>query len=227
MVKVLVAEDDQLNRDVLVRYLQNEGYQTLEVSDGMAALRLAREGVDLAIVDLGLPAIDGLNVIRSLRSDRCSIPIMVVSARVDEVDRIVAFEVGADDYVPKPFLPREVVWRTRALLRRAGQKPQADRTMRFGPLEIDEAAREVRVDGAPINIRPREFSLLATMAAHPGVAMARKTLIERAWGYDYAGDDRTVDGHIRRIRQKLERFPTVPPLIATIYGYGYKFIAAA
>jgi len=225
---ILVAEDDELNREVVVRYLQNEGYRTVEARDGMSTLRLARDGVDLAVLDLGLPAIDGLNVIRSLRGERNNLPIVVVSARVDEVDRIVAFEAGADDYMPKPFLPRELVYRVRSLLRRA-QPATAERhglVSRFGCIEIDEAARELRVNGTPLDLRPREFALIATLAAHPGVAMPRRTLIDRAWGEDFDGDERTVDGHIRRIRQKLEKYPEANAMIATIYGFGYKFALA-
>lgn len=223
---VLVAEDDELNREVVVKYLQLEGYKTVEARDGVAALRLARDGVDLAILDLGLPAIDGLNVIRSIRSEQNPLPIIVLSARIDEVDRIVSFEAGADDYVPKPFLPREVVYRVRSLLRRAGGEQPKRRIRRFGSVEIDEGARELRVGGEAVELRPREFALIAALAGHPGVAMPRQTLIDRAWGSDYDGDERTVDGHIRRIRQKLERYPEANAMIATIYGFGYKFVAA-
>ncbi len=226
MQLVLVAEDDQLNREIIVCYLQAEGYRAVEARDGVTALRLARNGVDLALLDLGLPAIDGLNVIRSIRSERNMLPIIVISARVDEVDRIVSFEAGADDYVPKPFMPREVMYRVRALLRRTTGEGRCSPTFRFGAVEIDEAARELRISGVPIGLRPREFALLATLAAQPGVAMPRRTLIERAWGVDYDGYERTVDGHIRRIRQKLEAYPEANTLITTIYGFGYKFAAA-
>ncbi|MGH7708638.1 MAG: response regulator transcription factor [Vulcanimicrobiaceae bacterium] len=222
-----MAEDDQVNREVVVHYLQTEGYQTIEARDGVAALRRAREGADLAVLDLGLPAIDGLNVIRSLRSERNMLPIIVLSARVDEVDRVVAFEAGADDYVPKPFLPREVVCRVRALLRRATPDAlRTDRTTRVGPLEIDEAARELRIDGIRVNLRPREFALVALLATHPGIAMPRRQLIEHVWGADYDGDERTVDGHITRIRRQLSLFPQIACNIESIYGYGYKFAIA-
>ena len=225
MTRVLVAEDDQLNREVVLAYLQIEGYLTVEARDGVSALRSARSGVDLAILDLGLPAIDGLNVIRSLRSEKISVPIIVLSARVDEVDRVVSFEAGADDYVAKPFLPREVMCRVRSLLRRAGHADHATPTKRFGDLEIDEGAREVRVAGRVLDLRPQEFALVSTLAAHPGVAMSRRMLIDRAWGADYVGDERTVDGHVRRIRQRFESHPAAQHLITTIYGFGYKFSA--
>jgi len=222
-----VAEDDQVNREVVVHYLQTEGYQTVEARDGVAALRQAREGADLAVLDLGLPVIDGLNVIRSLRSERNMLPIIVLSARVEEVDRVVAFEAGADDYVPKPFLPREVVCRVRSLLRRtAPETLRSDRTSRVVPLEIDEAALELRVKGTRVDLRPREFALVALLATHPGVAMPRRQLIEHVWGVDYDGDERTVDGHIARIRRQLAHFPEVTCRIESIYGYGYKFALA-
>lgn len=227
MTRILIAEDDELNREVVVYYLRAEGYHTVEARDGMAALRLARDGIDLAILDIGLPAIDGLNVIRALRGNSSKLPIIVLSARVEEVDRIVAFEAGADDYVPKPFLPREVVCRVRSVLRRCGALTNSVANVRrFGRIEIDESAREFRIDGEAVDLRPREFTLLLTLAAHPGVAMERKTLIERAWGDDFEGDERAVDGHIRRIRQKLENFGDACSCIATINGFGYKFIAA-
>jgi DNA-binding response OmpR family regulator len=223
MRRILVAEDDQVNRDVVVHYLQNEGYQAIEARDGVSAIRIAREGVDLAILDLGLPAIDGLNVIRSIRAEQKMLPILVLSARVDEVDRIVSFEAGADDYVPKPFLPREIVCRVRSLLRRSVGEPRPDRTAKYGPIEIDHGARELRVEGRRVDLRPREFTLIATLAQHAGVAMERRMLIERAWGSEFDGDERTVDGHIRRIRQKFDRYPQLSNAIETIYGYGYKF----
>ncbi len=221
--QILVAEDDRLNREVVVQYLQVEGYKTVEAGDGVAALRHARGAIDLAILDIGLPAIDGLNIIRSIRGERNTLPIIVVSARSDEVDRIVAFEAGANDYVPKPFMPREVVCRVRALLRRVRREEAPVRARCVGPFEIDQAARELRIDGVPIGLRPREFDLISALSDYPGVAMARRTLIERAWGDDFDGDERTVDGHIRRIRQKLERFPAALSKITTIHGFGYKF----
>jgi DNA-binding response OmpR family regulator len=218
-----VAEDDRLNREIVLRHLQAERYETVEASDGAAALRHARGAVDLAILEIGLPAIDGLNVLRKLRAERNTLPVIVVSAHADEVDRIVAFEAGADDYVPKPLMPREVVYRVRALLRRTHREEATPRLRQVGPVEIDEAARELRIDGEPVELRPREFDLIAALATSPGVAMNRRTLIERAWGADFDGDERTVDGHIRRIRQKLEGFPAAFSLINTIYGFGYKF----
>lgn len=161
MKRILVAEDDRVNREVMVEYLQMEGYCPVEGRDGVAALRLVRGGVDLAMLDIVLHAIDGLNIIRSVRAGGDALPIIVVSARVDEVDRIVAFEAGADDYVPKPFMPREIVYRVRALLRRTERDMSVARVRRVVPLEIDEAARELRVDGTAVGPldggRPRDL----------------------------------------------------------------------
>lgn len=222
--RILVADDDPAMRELMVHRLTHEGFHPLEASDGVAALRHARDGVDLAILDLGLPGVDGFNVIRTMRREGLNAPILVCSGRIEEIDRVVCFELGADDYVDKPFSPREVVCRVRAILRRSGKpKEAAPAPLRFGTLEIDEAARAARVDGQDVGLRPREFALLHVLASNPGVALSRKTLIEKAWGYDYDGDDRTVDGHIRRIRHRLEEEAHLPPCILTIYGFGYKF----
>jgi two-component system OmpR family response regulator/two-component system alkaline phosphatase synthesis response regulator PhoP len=223
MKRILVAEDDRVNREVVVQYLQMEGYRPVEARDGVAALRLVRGGVDLAVLDIGLPAVDGLSIIRTIRAEDNALPIIVLSARVDEADRIVAFEAGADDYVPKPLMPRELVYRVRALLRRTEREVSAARVRRVGPVEVDEAARELRINGTSVDLRPREFALIATLAANPGIALPRRTLIDRAWGMDFSGEERTVDGHIRSIRRKLRRFPEAVAMIKTIYGFGYRF----
>jgi DNA-binding response OmpR family regulator len=224
---VLVAEDDPSIRDLLAHHLEREGFDVLAVSDGNAALRAARELADAVILDIGLPAIDGLEVARTLRREKCDIPIIMLTARVDEIDRVVGFELGADDYICKPFSPREVVARVKAVLRRAGvpsdQKPAV---LNFGRLEIDEAAREVRVDGRDVKLKPREFALLLALASNPGVALSRRTLLEKVWGFDFDGDERTVDVHIRRVRLKIEEERDLPPMLQTVHGFGYKFARA-
>jgi DNA-binding response OmpR family regulator len=148
----------------------------------------------------------------------------MLTARADEIDRVVGFELGADDYICKPFSPREVVARVKAVLRRSGTP--ADNTpsvLNFGRLEIDEAAREARVDGQDVKLKPREFALLLALAANPGVALSRRTLLEKVWGFDFDGDERTVDVHIRRVRLKIEEECKLPPMLQTVHGFGYKF----
>lgn len=223
-LKVLVAEDDPAIRELVAHNLQREGFEVIAVSDGNAALRGARDLADVLVLDVGLPAVDGLDVARTLRREKRDIPIIMLTARADEIDRIVGFELGADDYICKPFSPREVVARVKAVMRRTGQVyDQRPTVMNFGRLEIDEAAREVRIDGEDIRLKPREFSLLLTLATNPGVALSRRMLLERVWGFDFDGDERTVDVHIRRVRYKIEEERDLPPMLQTVHGFGYKF----
>lgn len=222
--KILIAEDDPSHRDVLTQFLSQEGYKILQAQDGAAALRAIHDGVDLAVLDLQLPLMDGLNVVRHARRDGVRTPIMIVSGRTDEVDRIVSFEAGVDDYVPKPFLPREVVCRVKAILARIAERGTGgNQALRYDRLEIDEAAHEVRIDGEIVTLRPREFSLLIALARNPNIALSRRRLMERAWGDDYYGDERAIDGHIRRIRARFAECPEPVNYIVTVYGYGYKF----
>lgn len=215
VLRIVVAEDDPAIRDLLVHHLTREGYRALPAADGPAALRAVRTGADIAIVDVGLPAIDGFEVVRTLRAEGRTQPVLIVSARGGETDRVVGLELGADDYVPKPFSPREVVARVRALARRSGlPPPEARAILRFGRLEVDEAAREARVDGTPVALKPREFALLHQLASNPGVALTRAALLASVWGYDFDGDERTVDVHVRRLRAKLEEGAGLPPLLA-------------
>lgn len=224
-LKVLVAEDDPAIRELLAHHLEREGFEVIAVADGMAALRAARECANLVILDVGLPGIDGFEVARTLRREKREVPIVMLTARTDEVDRVVGFELGADDYICKPFLPRELVARVKAVLRRSGiAYEQAPTLLQFGRLEIDEAAREARVDGIDVKLKPREFALLLALATNPGVALSRQTLLERVWGFDFDGDERTVDVHIRRVRHKIQEQPKLEqPLLFTIHGFGYKF----
>jgi len=225
--KVLLAEDDAAIRELLTHHLRREEFDVITATDGNAALRAAREVADAVILDVGLPAIDGFEVARTLRREKRDVPIIMLTARTDEVDRVVGFELGADDYICKPFSPREVVARLKAVLRRSG-KPFDRRppVLSFGRLEIDEAAREVRVDGVDARLKPREFALLLALASNPGVALSRRTLVEMVWGFDFEGDERTVDVHVRRVRLRIEEGCGLPPVLQTVHGFGYKFIRA-
>jgi DNA-binding response OmpR family regulator len=224
VLRVLVAEDDAAIRELLVHHLGRDGFRCIEAADGPAALRAARAGTDLLVLDVGLPVVDGFDVLRTLRREGRGQPVVVLTARGDEVDRIVGLELGADDYVTKPFSPRELVARVRALARRAGfALDSAPALLRFDRLEIDEAAREARVDGADVALKPREFALLLHLSSNPGVAFSRAALLAAVWGFDFDGDERTVDVHVRRLRAKLEDVARLPRLVQTIHGFGYKF----
>ena len=223
-VRVLVAEDDRAIRELLVHHLERDGFTVIEAVDGLQALRASREGVDILLLDIGLPALDGFDIARTLRREGRTLPIMLLTARADEVDRVVGFELGADDYVTKPFSPREVTARVRAILRRSGMKHDpGPALLRYGRLEIDDAAREARVDGSDIGLKPREYALLFALAGNPNVALSRDTLLERVWGFDFDGDERTVDVHVRRLRMKLEETHAFGPCLHTVHGFGYKF----
>jgi DNA-binding response OmpR family regulator len=225
---IVVAEDDSAIRDLLAHHLEREGFSVVAVSDGHAALRSARHAADLVILDIGLPGVDGYDVVRTLRREERAVPIVMLTARIDEIDRVVGFELGADDYVTKPFSPRELVARVRAVLRRSGRALEsAPVALCFGRLEIDEAAREARVDGNDVRLKPREFALLLELAVNVGVALSRERLVERVWGFDFDGDARTVDVHVRRLRAKIEEDAGLPPIVQTIHGYGYKFVRPA
>jgi two-component system response regulator ResD len=212
---------------LLVHHLQREGFVPLEAADGQTTLRAAREGVDLLLLDIALPGIDGFEITRTLRREHRSLPIIMLTARIDEVDRVVGFELGADDYVIKPFSPREVVARVRAILRRNGAKQEpGPQVLRFGRLEVDEGAREARVDGRDVGLKPREYALLLTLVSNSGVALSRDVLLERVWGFDFEGDERTVDVHVRRLRMRLEEEHHLEMCLHTVHGFGYKFSQA-
>lgn len=226
-IRVLIAEDDRAIRELLVHHLQREGFVPLEAADGQTTLRAAREGVDLLLLDIALPGIDGFEITRTLRREHRSLPIIMLTARIDEVDRVVGFELGADDYVIKPFSPREVVARVRAILRRNGAKQEpGPQVLRFGRLEVDEGAREARVDGRDVGLKPREYALLLTLVSNSGVALSRDVLLERVWGFDFEGDERTVDVHVRRLRMRLEEEHHLEMCLHTVHGFGYKFSQA-
>lgn len=222
---VLVAEDDRDVRELLRHHFEREGFAVAAVGDGNAALRHARGGADLLVLDIALPGVDGYDVVRTLRREERSIPIVVITGRCEEIDRILGFELGADDYIAKPFSPREVVARAKSILRRTGHAiPKPERVLKFGRLEIDAGAREARVDGIDVKLKPREFTLLMELAANAGIALSRDWLLQRVWGYDFNGDERTIDVHVHRLRAKIEQRWRLPAMLRTVHGFGYKFV---
>jgi DNA-binding response OmpR family regulator len=215
---VLVVEDEASIGSLVRRYLEREGFDVVWVRSGEEALaELPRHHVSLVVLDLGLPGIDGLEVCRRLRSE---VPIIMLTARDDEPDRVAGLEAGADDYVPKPFSPRELVARVKAVLRRTAPGSPDD-LLRVGPVTLSQSAREVRVDGREVDLTAREFDLLAYLLAHPGVVISRQLLLEHVWGFVYPGETRTVEVHVAQLRKKLG----VPTLIRTVRGAGYKAVA--
>ena len=223
MRRVLVVDDEPHIRTVLRGYLEAAGFAVVEAADGDAALvALRAEPPDLVLLDVMLPGIDGLEVLRRLRAFS-DVYVILVTAKAEEVDKLVGLGVGADDYVTKPFSPREVTARVKAVLRRErGREPDA--VLRFAGLCIDTAGREVRVDGVAAGLSSLEFDLLVALAATPGRVFSRAQLLERVWGYDFYGDERVVDVHIRSLRSRLGDDASDPHLIATVRGVGYKFV---
>jgi DNA-binding response OmpR family regulator len=224
METVLVVDDEPTIRDVVVQYLRREGYATLEAGDGEAARELLeREWPSLVVLDLMLPGTDGLTLCRWIR-ERSELPVIMLTARGDEADRIVGLELGADDYVTKPFSPRELAVRVRTVLRRgaAASPGQQDRVC-FGDVEIDAASREVSKAGRPLRLTAREFDLLVFFARHPRRVLSRDQLMSRVWGYQPAFDSGTVTVHVRRLREKIEDDPARPRHLETVWGVGYRF----
>ena len=220
--RILVVEDDRVVASTLQLYLEHAGYRVTVIHDGAAGLHAAREpGVAAVILDWMLPAMSGYEVCRAVRAGS-SLPILMLTARTTEDDRVRGFDAGADDYVPKPFSPREVVARVQALLRRAGAPPrEPEAPTRAGGLEVDHFKREARVEGRPVALTPTEFRLLEALARAPGRTFTRDELVARAFGPDYDGLDRTVDTHVTNLRRKLER-SGCPPIVATVHGVGYR-----
>jgi two-component system response regulator ResD len=223
--RVLLVDDEEIVRDVLTRYLEQEGFHVDVAGDGEAALALASETrPDIVVLDLMLPKIDGLEVFRRMR-DGGDLPIVMLTAKSEEIDRVVGLELGADDYVTKPFSPREVVARIRAVLRRDGRSDpgRGGRVLVAGSLEIDRDRRVVRRDGEPLILTRKEFDLLEVLATHPGVTFRRMDLLERVWDSAWEGDSSTVTVHVRRLRSKIEVDPSAPRHIVTVWGVGYRF----
>jgi DNA-binding response OmpR family regulator len=223
VTSVLVVDDEPVVRDVVVRYLQRDGFAVSEAADGETARRLIEErDPGLVVLDVMLPGVDGLELCRWIRS-RSDVPVILLTARVEETDRIVGLELGADDYVTKPFSPRELAARVRAVLRRTNgpASPAGRRT--FGELAIDGGSREVTRAGAPVTLTAREFDLLWFLSSHPRLVFSRSQLMDRVWGYATAVDTGTVTVHVRRLREKIEADPANPRHVQTVWGVGYRF----
>jgi two-component system alkaline phosphatase synthesis response regulator PhoP len=249
---VLVVDDEDTIREAIAYNLKREGLAVEQTDNGQDALLCARAtNPDLVVLDVMLPGLDGFEVCRALRAES-TVPILFLSARDDEIDRILGLELGGDDYLTKPFAMRELVARVRAMLRRAqmiatgvstpspsadppsanprvGQQPPqpSDQPLVAGDLAVDVARRIARLRGDPIVLKPKEFDLLAYLMRHPGIVLSRDALLREVWGYDYHVDTRTVDVHIRWLRLKLERDPSQPRLVETVRGYGYRFAGDA
>jgi DNA-binding response OmpR family regulator len=224
MRQVLVVDDEPHIRAVLRGYLEAAGFAVAEAGDGETAVAaVRREPPDLVLLDVMLPGLDGIEVLRQLRTFS-DVYVILVTARTEEVDKLVGLAVGADDYITKPFSPREVAARVKAVLRRdRGARDAPAVVLRFDGLSIDKDAREVRVDGAVVNLSALEFDVLTALADAPGRVFSRRQLLEGVWGYDFYGDERVVDVHIRSLRARLGDDAASPRVIATVRGVGYKF----
>ncbi|NWF81273.1 MAG: response regulator transcription factor [Chloroflexi bacterium] len=224
---ILIVDDEQPIVDLVASYLTAEGFAVERAFDGPSALTLARSiRPDLVILDVMLPGLDGIEVCRRLHQET-AVYVLMLTARTDEVDKLIGLSVGADDYLTKPFSPRELVARVKAILRRARaplEKVAERPVLQFGAISIDPERREVQHRGAQVELTPREFDLLYAMASHPGRVFTREELLRRVWGPDFAGIDRVVDVHVGTLRRKLEEDPTGPPLVQTVRGVGYKFV---
>ena len=222
MQTVLVVDDEPIVRDVVVRYLERDGFQTLTASDVDSAKALIdQREPSLVVLDVMLPGTDGLSLCRWIRG-RSNLPVILLTARGEEADRIVGLELGADDYVTKPFSPRELAARVRTVLRRSnGAAPQHE-TIAFGELELDGGSREARRAGSTIQLTAKEFELLWFLASHPRHVFSRDQLMDRVWGYEAAVDTGTVTVHVRRLREKIEADPSRPEHLRTVWGVGYR-----
>ena len=220
--KILIADDDQIVHESLGIYLKAEGFETVDVFDGAAALESLSPDIVLCVLDIMMPKLSGIEVCREIRKSS-QLPILMLTAKGEEIDRIVGLELGADDYIVKPFSPREVVARIKAVLRRTAEQPKSDTAViTYNGLTIDLKSYTVTLRGEPVVCTPKEIEILHMLASNPGQVFTREQLLSKVWGYDFAGETRTVDTHIKRIRAKLDS-TGLGWDIKTIYGVGYKF----
>ena len=227
--RILVVDDDAKTVELVKLYLRRDGYRVLTAYDGIEALRLAREAhPDLIVLDLMLPGLDGIQVCRTLRTES-EVPIIMLTAKTAEEDKLVGLNVGADDYVTKPFSPRELAARVRAVLRRLPEEAlqRGPTEVSHGELTVNFLKHEASLAGKPLKLSPIEFRLLGVLAREPGRVFSRPQLIDKVFGYDFEGFDRTVDVHILNLRRKLEPDPNHPRYIKTVYGAGYKFVGGS
>lgn len=226
--RILVVDDEASIVELVAYNLRRAGYEVLTAANGEEALQIARGGgLDLVVLDVMLPGMDGFDVLKEIR--RVSeVPVLMLTARGEEIDRVVGFEIGADDYVTKPFSPRELTGRVKAILRRVRKtgEPEEDETQVYGSLSINFVTYEVARDGQRVDLTPTEFQILKVLAGQPGRVFSRDELVDRVMGQDFFGDVRTVDVHIRHLRAKIEENPSDPKLIETVRGAGYKFAGA-
>lgn len=222
--KILIVDDEKNIRNVIKEYAKFDGFETFEAEDGMQAVEMCRtQDFDLIIMDIMMPKLDGYSAVREIRKTK-QIPVIMLSARGEEYDKLFGFELGVDDYVTKPFSPKELLARIRAVMKRsAAPAPAGDNNvLRFEGLEINMSGREVFVDGKPVSLTPKEYDLLFYLVRNKGIALSREKLLEEVWGYDFYGDDRTVDTHIKMLRNSLGDYRK---FIVTLRGMGYKFDA--
>ena len=223
MPKILIVDDEKMIRNVVKEYAEFEGYETAEAENGMDAVELCRkEDFDIIIMDIMMPRLDGYSAVKEIRKSK-QIPVIMLSARGEEYDKLFGFEIGVDDYVVKPFSPKELLARIKAVLKRGGIGDETKiKKIRFEGLEINITGREVTIDGQTAQLTPKEYDLLFYLVRNKGIALSREKLLEEVWGYDFYGDDRTVDTHIKMLRSSLGEYRK---FIVTLRGMGYKFEA--
>lgn len=219
-MKILIVDDEEMIRGVLREYVEFEGNEAFEASDGMQAVKLCRENdYDLILMDVMMPYLDGFSAVKEIKKTK-DLPVIMLSARSEEYDKLFAFELGVDDYVTKPFSPKEVMARINAVTKRRAQKRTGNEILKFEGLEIDMAGRNVFVDGEKAELTPKEYELLFYLVRNRGIALTREKLLLDVWGFDFYGDDRTVDTHIKMLRGNLKEYRK---FIVTLRGLGYKF----